>query len=89
MYLIYKEAIHNVAKYAQAKQVWVTLAVVEKRKLVMKIKDDGIGMEATLGNALGGNGLPSMKKRAGELEGELEINSSPRNGTEIVLKFTI
>lgn len=89
LYLIYKEAIHNVAKYAQAKQVWVTLAVVEKRKLVMKIKDDGIGMEATLGNALGGNGLTSMKKRAGELQGELEINSSLRNGTEIVLKFTM
>lgn len=89
LYLIFKEAIHNIAKYAQAKNVWVDIHVLEKKNMVMQIKDDGIGMKETNGNTLGGNGLPSMQKRAKVLKGTLKMNSKPNEGTEIILQFAI
>jgi ligand-binding sensor domain-containing protein len=87
LYLIFKEAIHNIAKYARAKNVWVDITVHEKKYMLIKIKDDGIGMDGTNGNGFGGNGLPSMKRRAKELKGSLEIISKPNEGTEITLRF--
>jgi len=41
-YLIFKEAIHNCAKYARAKQVEVVIKR-EDNALILSIKDDGVG----------------------------------------------
>jgi len=41
-YLIFKEAIHNCAKYARAKQVEVAIKK-EDNILILSIKDDGVG----------------------------------------------
>ena len=88
-YLIFKEAIHNCAKYAQAKQVVVAIKK-EGNTLIMSIKDDGVGfeMEQKLAN-LGGNGLRNMESRAAAIGGELEISSSPGKGTLVRLYMNI
>ncbi len=98
-YLIFKEAIHNCAKYAQAKQVEVSLWK-EGNALILSVKDDGVGFEMEqeasgdlttskkLSN-LGGNGLRNMQSRAAALGGELKINSSPGNGTLVWLHLNI
>ena len=98
-YLIFKEAIHNCAKYARAKKVVVAISK-EDNTLIMGIKDDGVGFEMEqkasgdlttfkkLAN-LGGNGFKNMAARADALGGELEINSIPGNGTLVRLRMNI
>jgi len=95
-YLIFKEAIHNCAKYAQAKQVEVALWK-EDNALIMSIKDDGVGFEMEqaasedfkkLSN-LGGNGLRNMENRAAALGGRLYITSASDRGTEVRLTLPL
>lgn len=84
-YLIYKEAINNIAKYAGGENVWITL-YVQNSFIMLGIKDDGEGFDKSKVRS-GGNGLGNMQHRAGALNGEITINSSPGAGTEIHLKF--
>jgi signal transduction histidine kinase len=83
-YLIYKEAINNAAKYAKAGKVEVCFEK-QGKDLVMTVQDDGAGMSTD--NFSVGNGLQSMKQRASELNGNLEIQTAPGQGTRIRLRF--
>jgi Y_Y_Y domain/Histidine kinase/Two component regulator propeller len=83
-YLVFKEAINNIAKYAEAKNVTIQLSA--KNKMVrMKIVDDGKGFNPSIETP--GNGLINMKKRALELKGELQVHAAPQKGTVIELHF--
>lgn len=83
-YLIFKEAIHNAVKYAQAHEVKITLKAVQ-RELVMRIEDDGVGFNTA--DISEGNGLHNMQYRANELQGKLQIVSQVGEGTCIELRF--
>ncbi len=91
-YLLFKEAIHNCAKYARAKQVTVSFEK-EQNQLIMCVKDDGIGFildhKSTDQRNLGGNGLRNMNSRAAALGGNLEIITSPGKGTMVQLTMKI
>src|SRR6185436_20451009 len=67
LYLIFKEAINNAAKYSECKNVWIDISL-EGKNLVMKIRDDGKGFEQPVEvgeeKSLSGNGIRNMKKRA-------------------------
>ena len=81
-YLIFKEAINNLLKYAQATTVLISL--YEKNKtIVLSIQDNGVGFadhpEAQ------GNGLMNMKRRAKEINAALKIESARGEGTRIEL----
>lgn len=84
-YLIYKEALNNIAKYAQARNVWISLTANENR-LILKIKDDGKGFD-TATVRKGGNGLANMEQRAAILHGKINIKSEAGIGTEIELSL--
>lgn len=81
-YLIFKETLHNAAKYAQCDNVWVTIKV-NKQNIVMTIKDDGKGFD--MQNKRNGNGLGNMQQRAIAMKGELIIQSQPGQGTDVTL----
>lgn len=89
IYLLFKEAIHNTAKYAEAKNVWVDIRMFKNISIEMRIKDDGIGFTKNSGTEinLGGNGLINMEKRTKELNGKLIINTENGKGTEVVVVF--
>lgn len=86
LFLIFKEAINNIAKYSHAIRAEVQLSYRDKW-LHMKIMDNGIGFELEDVNA--GNGLDNMVKRAKTLKGQLKINSMPDLGTEISLGIPV
>lgn len=93
LYLIFKEAINNITKHSQCKNVWIDFHLQNKH-LLLKIKDDGKGFDATIrshenGSHITGNGLNNMYKRASELKGEMKISSEPGKGTsmELLLKL--
>jgi len=85
-YLIYKETINNIAKYAACKDVWISMNLVHS-KIILIISDNGKGFD--LQSSKKGNGLFNMKKRAEMLRGKLSVNSSINEGTSIELSFEV
>ena len=83
-YLIFREALNNAIKYAQAKKISIRI-VSEGDRYILEIVDNGKGFDITQHKR--GNGLLNMQKRAGFLKGELSIVSNPGQGTSIQLKF--
>lgn len=86
IYLIFKEAVNNLAKYSCAKNASITIAFIEST-FKMVIKDDGVGFD--LLSSAGGNGVLNMRKRAQEAGGSLQIWSNPGQGTEISLTMSV
>ena len=85
-YLIFKEAINNLAKYSKAKHASILLSC-SHRLLSLKIEDKGIGFDPT--DVHSGNGLKNMKARAQQLKGDILIDSKPGLGTTIELKMPV
>ena len=81
---IYKEALTNVIKHAQAKSIAVTLNV-NGHGLVLHVQDDGIGWD---GNTKCGRGLSIMKKRAAEIRGTV-IVAALEKGTQVSVGIPI
>ena len=86
LYLIFKEATNNMVKYAAANRASFSIKG-EKNNLIMLIKDNGKGFDTS--QSTKGNGLKNMKKRAGEIGGQLVIESGPGKGTEIQLRVAV
>lgn len=86
LFLIFKEAVNNIAKYSQAKEAEVLLTHKDKW-LHMNITDNGIGFETETVDS--GNGLDNMVRRASNLKGVLKIDSRPAMGTKIRLDIPV
>lgn len=92
VYRIVQEALTNVMKYARAENISV---VVRYREGVLTaiVEDDGIGFclqEILSGGAVRkGLGLFGMQERASLIGGELEIESSPGEGTTVYLNVPL
>jgi signal transduction histidine kinase len=85
-YLIFKEAINNIAKYSHASHVNIRLHF-HNHIVTLVIKDDGRGFDPT--GTFYGNGLKNMQARASQLGGEVAVTSSPGSGTTIQLKIPL
>jgi ligand-binding sensor domain-containing protein/two-component sensor histidine kinase len=93
VYLIFKESINNLVKYAEATTVEMS-ALVENNHLVVKIKDDGRGFDAAevfsgAYDGFGGNGLINMRRRTENLGGRFTVESERGNGTSVEIKIPI
>ncbi len=86
VYLFFKEAINNAAKYSGADKVEVSIHIYNSQ-LFIKISDNGRGFNVNTANT--GNGLVNFKRRAAELGGEAIIHSIEKEGTSISLSFRI
>ncbi len=82
--LLVKEALRNIVKHAEARQVCLGL-VLRDRVLELRISDDGRGFGQLDGNngGHGGNGLNNMRQRAAALNGSLTLESAPGKGTQL------
>jgi signal transduction histidine kinase len=74
------EALQNVAKYAGARHVSVTLRS-EAGAVGFSVTDDGSGFDPTTTGY--GSGLRGMADRLAALEGVLEVRSTPGEGTTV------
>ncbi|MDY0081876.1 MAG: two-component regulator propeller domain-containing protein [Ignavibacteriaceae bacterium] len=86
IFFIYKEALNNIIKHAEAKSVNIKFNV-ENGSIFLTIKDDGKGFNNELISS--GNGLKNIKSRASEINGDLKFESSPGNGTNLELVVNI
>ena len=86
---IFQECLTNVIRHAQAKAVRVDLSQ-EDENILLVVKDDGIGFhESGVSNALGSLGLLGMKERAQFCGGDVQISSSPGNGTTVTVRVPV
>ena len=91
LFLIFKEAIHNIVKHSHCTKVDIALNSFN-RVLEMIIKDNGIGFNSTASsycvkNGNGGNGINNMASRAAELNATFNIISAQDTGTKITISL--
>jgi signal transduction histidine kinase len=77
-YYVVAESLTNVAKYARASLVEVTVAR-ENGSVVVTVSDDGVGGA----DPFRGSGLRGLGDRVAVLEGTLDIVSPPGEGTTV------
>ncbi len=92
IYRIVMEALTNVARHAQANQVWIKLQIIENN-IVVCIKDDGIGFNIDewpgSPNKQPSLGLVSIRERVDLFDGEFQIHSEFDGGTEICVYIPV
>jgi signal transduction histidine kinase len=81
LYRIAQEALHNAGRHARATRVGVALKQ-EDSQIRLEVWDDGTGFDLQEAHP-GHFGLNTMRERASELGGRLEIESRPQAGTTI------
>jgi PAS domain S-box-containing protein len=86
VFRVFQEALTNIARHAQATRVDVALAEAESR-LVMRIHDDGRGLDTGSLAERASLGLAGMRERVRLLEGELNLHSAPGQGTLILIQI--
>lgn len=80
--LIFKEAMHNALKYAEASEVTLASQFIDNQ-LSITLSDNGKGFE--MENIEKGYGLDNMRRRAEQMRGELQIQSAMGKGTSVML----
>jgi two-component system, NarL family, sensor histidine kinase DevS len=83
LFHICQESLANAAKHAVAKRVEVSVWVTSERVL-MEVQDNGRGFEREKMNSSIGHGLANMQTRARNVGGEVDISSSPNEGTTVL-----
>lgn len=84
VFRIIQEAVNNSVKYAEPKNIKLDFNE-DNHKVKIIIIDDGKGFNPSDPNQ--GNGLNNMKKRAKEIDAQLEINSKVGEGSQITLSL--
>lgn len=77
-----KELLNNIRIHAQAVEAWVSLEKTEKGILLM-VKDDGVGFYPD--KKQWRSGLRRVEITSSMLGGELQINSSPGKGCDVII----
>ncbi len=86
-YRIAQEALNNIAKHANAKEVTICLQCIENT-IELCINDDGVGFDTH--QRLPENlGLRIMQERASDIDAQLIINSRSEHGTQITVSWPL
>ncbi|GAB6165790.1 hypothetical protein JCM19992_17900 [Thermostilla marina] len=80
-----QEGLANVRKHSRAESASVVV-MDDERSVEVRIVDDGVGFEADRVDS-DHFGLRGMRVRAGMLEGSLEIDSAPGEGTTVRIRL--
>lgn len=80
---IAREALSNALKHSQAREGRLSLRRAGNR-VRLEVRDDGVGFEPQT-QGVKGTGLRNMESRVRQMGAKLNVSSSPRRGTRIVL----
>jgi signal transduction histidine kinase len=83
-YFVTSEALANMAKYSQATAAFVDVAV-EQGRLRLCVRDDGVGGA----DPDQGSGLSGLRDRVDALDGRLELDSPPGEGTTLTIEIPV
>ncbi len=85
LFLVIKEAMHNIVKHAGATEVWLRITFTGDA-LDLVIEDNGRGFASAPDDALA-DGLRNMQQRMADIGGGFHVDSSPGRGTRIILRL--
>ncbi len=88
IFLVVKEALTNALKHSGAKEVRVQ-AVATGARLQLLVQDDGRGFDSASSARPARQGLGNMRRRAERIGAQLEISSSPGQGTCVRLRVDL
>lgn len=86
VYLVYKEAINNIAKHSHATQAGCKI-YQHQGSIRINIGDNGKGFD--FNQTFEGNGLKNFKLRSQEDDLRVYVNSGLQMGTEVVVEISI
>jgi signal transduction histidine kinase len=84
IYQLYREALSNIEKHAQANLVKTFLVWMDE-SFSLTIEDNGSGFDPQARTDRDHYGLSFMRERVDELHGQFSISSNPGTGTTIVI----
>ncbi|WP_157635649.1 sensor histidine kinase [Nostocoides japonicum] len=76
-----QEALSNVRRHARARSARVVVSYADPARVVLTVRDDGIGYATDAGT--GGFGLDGVRSRAADIGGAAEVTSAPGRGTAV------
>jgi two-component system, NarL family, sensor histidine kinase LiaS len=82
LFRVAQEALANVARHSDAKNVEVDL-VYDADRLTLRVTDDGHGFDPAKDTG-DGFGLRSMSERLAKLGGRVDVESAPGEGTRVI-----
>lgn len=85
VFLIFKESLNNMVRHSACTEVEIEFAA-ERNGLALRMSDNGKGFDQAA--ASNGQGCASMRRRAQDLGGDLEI-SSAAGGTTVALRVPL
>lgn len=85
IFLIFKEAVNNAAKYSACTLLSIQLDKIAPHTLMLTIRDNGKGFDP--GHTKMGNGLRNMKNRSSQINATMVIDTVVNKGTTITLQF--
>lgn len=88
IFRIVQESLTNIARYAQAKNVIVSLEQREKQ-LILSIKDDGVGFDKDKIASVRTLGILGMRERTAMMGGNYAIISTKGEGTTVVVTVPV
>jgi signal transduction histidine kinase len=92
-YRIVQESLTNVARHAKAERVDIHLRRVNagspEDRIVIDIRDDGVGFDIDEVRAKGRRGLEGMRERVELLGGTIEISATPGEGAQINVELPV
>ena len=83
LFRVAQEALNNVARHAGAREATVTLRQMDGG-LLLAVRDNGVGFDPASPGKLRSLGLASMRERARLVNGTLDIESAPGQGTSVI-----
>lgn len=84
LFRILQEFLSNSVKYSEAESLSVTLDY-QNSHLMIKAEDNGIGFD--ISTAEKGSGMINMKSRAELIEATYDLQSEPKKGVSLILKY--
>jgi signal transduction histidine kinase len=88
LFRIVQELVNNAIKHSGASQINVQL-IFEPDRISMVVQDNGTGFDVKSIETTKTTGLNSIRSRVESLNGQLDLLSSPGNGTEVHVDFII
>jgi signal transduction histidine kinase len=86
VFLIFKESVNNMVRHSGCTEANIDFQIADRR-LSLEVSDNGKGFDAS--QVADGHGLMSMRDRAQDIGGKLEIRSNPGGGTAVSLEIPL
>lgn len=88
LFYIVQEALTNVARHAQARQVEIFLSVAGG-EAVIEVCDDGVGMDTSVMKKTSSLGLLGMKERAAQCGGTVTFSPNMPQGLRVTVRVPV